>query len=267
MKHPALRTIRNLVPLLTLALFLHGCIGDGVRAERDENLAFGIDVSQYQGKINWSKVGTRHPIEYVIVRTTMGKDGVDSQAKRNLKGAKDAGFKIGVYHYYRPNENSSLQARHFLDELERLDPDLDFRVVLDIEETPDPQVQTVAQLKVGLKNWLNIVEDELGHHPIIYTGFNFYEDNFEQDDDFEKYPFWIASYNSRRRDAVRRHFDMHQFTDQVRVGGISEYVDGNDIDRDAMNDYLRPEKVQSEELTVPAPGLADSTDAQSEPTQ
>lgn len=244
------------IVFLLAVLILYGCTGDGVRVERDEDLAFGIDVSQYQGKINWSKVGSRHPIEYVIVRTTMGKDGVDSRAKRNLKGAKEAGFKIGVYHYYRPNENSTLQARHFLDALSDLDPDLDFRVVLDIEEKPNPRVQTVAQLKVGLKNWLGLVKDELGHHPIIYTGFNFYEDNFEQDDDFEKYPFWVASYNSNRRNAVRQHFDMHQFTDQVRVGGISEYVDGNDIVRESMNDYLRPEKVQLEQNVGPL--VADS---------
>lgn len=247
---------------LFIVMLLHGCMGDGVRKERDEDLAFGIDVSQYQGKINWGKVGERHPIEFVIVRTSMGKDGVDSRAKRNLKGAKKAGFQIGVYHYYRPNENSSQQARHFLKQIKKFDPDLDFRVVLDIEEEPKRSVQTVDQLKKGLKNWLSLVEKEVGHHPIIYTGFNFYEDNFQKDNDFEEYPFWVASYNSNRRNAVRQHFDMHQFTDKVRVAGIDEYVDGNDIFRNSLNDYLVPEKVQPEQEEMP--GLLDSATVRNE---
>ena len=227
---------------LLLILILSSCTGDGVRTEPDENLAFGIDVSQYQGKINWSKVGRRHPIEFVFVRISMGADGVDKWAKRNLKGAKEEGFKVGVYHYYRPNENSSSQARNFIRRLKKLDPDLDFRVVLDIEEKPN--VQSMAKLKLGLKNWIKLVKREVGHDPIIYTGLNYYNQNFRNDDDFDAYPYWVASYNENRRGGVREKFDMHQFTDKVRVSGISEYVDGNDIVRTAMNDYLRPEKVK-----------------------
>ena len=227
-----------------LALLITSCTGDGVRVEADEDLAFGIDVSQYQGKINWSKVGRRHPVEFVFVRISMGADGVDKWAKRNLKGAKEEGFQIGVYHYYRPNENSTRQARNFISQLDRLDPDLDFRVVLDIEEKPSPRVQTMAQLKEGLKNWISLVEREVGHDPIIYTGLNYYNQNFRNDDDFEDYPYWVASYNKSRRNGVRERFNMHQFTDKVRISGISEYVDGNDIVRTSMNDYLRPEKVQ-----------------------
>jgi hypothetical protein len=50
---------------------------------------FGIDVSHYQGRINWSEVRTsHHPIEYVFMRATMGDDGLDSEYKNNWLKSK-----------------------------------------------------------------------------------------------------------------------------------------------------------------------------------
>ncbi len=233
---------------LLIPLFLTAC-DDGVRTEPDPNLAFGIDVSQYQGKINWSKVGDRHPVEFVFLRISMGKDGIDSRAKHNLKGAKKEGFKIGVYHYYRPDENSTQQASHFLQQLKSLNPDLDFRVVLDIEE--EPAVQTMAQLKVGLEKWLDQVEGELDHKPIIYSSLNYYDEHLKGDAKFKDYPIWIASYNSRRRKTVRKRFNFHQFTDEVRIAGISGYTDGNDIVRSKLSEYLHPDKAPFEQGAEP----------------
>ena len=55
---------------------------------------FGIDVSKYQGEIDWSQVGTHHPIEFVFIRSTMWKNGKDV-FRRNWKGAQE-GFIRGA---------------------------------------------------------------------------------------------------------------------------------------------------------------------------
>ena len=75
---------------------------------------FGIDISHYQGKINWDKVKTSsHPIEYVFVRATMGKNRKDSKFLENWKNAQKHNYVRGAYHYYRPSENSTKQFNNF----------------------------------------------------------------------------------------------------------------------------------------------------------
>ncbi|HEU0137554.1 MAG TPA: GH25 family lysozyme, partial [Flavobacterium sp.] len=77
----------------------------------------GIDVSEYQGLIDWTKVDTVAPareIGFVFIRATAGKDKVDSKFDANWQQAKDNNIIRGAYHYYRPNENSSEQADNFI---------------------------------------------------------------------------------------------------------------------------------------------------------
>lgn len=75
---------------------------------------FGIYVSPYQGRINWSVVRTsHHPIEYVFIRAIMGTDGEDYQLKNNWLKSNNEGYIRGAYHYYRPNENLKEQFDNF----------------------------------------------------------------------------------------------------------------------------------------------------------
>ena len=73
----------------------------------------GIDVSQYQGRINFAGLQLQlenHRVQFVFVRATMGEDGIDARFEQNWKGFSNLPVKRGAYHYYRPNENSSKQA-------------------------------------------------------------------------------------------------------------------------------------------------------------
>jgi lysozyme len=71
---------------------------------------FGLDVSHYQGRINWKRVSnSKHPIKFVFIRSTMGINGKDKQFLHNWRKAKDFGYIRGAYHYYRPNENPESQ--------------------------------------------------------------------------------------------------------------------------------------------------------------
>ncbi|MCH8554705.1 MAG: hypothetical protein LAT76_06070, partial [Schleiferiaceae bacterium] len=132
--------------------------------------AFGIDVSHYNGIIDWPTVKrSKHPIKFVFVRTTMGKNGIDYRYKTNLRGAEKEGFLVGTYHYFRPNENFTEQfenfKQHAIVERGHMYP------VLDIEQ---PSKLGNANLVKGLKNWLQLAEKEYGVKPIIYTGRHFY---------------------------------------------------------------------------------------------
>ena len=63
----------------------------------------GIDVSRYQGIIDWDQVAGSYLISYAYLKATEGASLVDKTYHRNLKEAKRVGLSVGAYHFYRPN--------------------------------------------------------------------------------------------------------------------------------------------------------------------
>jgi lysozyme len=204
--------------------------------KRHENMVYGLDVSQYQGQIEWEKakiVEDTFQLQFVFIRATAGKDKLDSRFHENWKNAKAANFICGAYHYYRPNENSLLQAENFIKHV-RLKKG-DFPPVLDIENLP--KVQSMDSLKVGLKRWLTKVEDHYKTKPIIYSGEKYFNDFLE--DEFKGYTFWIANYNFFVEDC-KDHWTFWQFTEKGSVLGINGNVDLNIYNgTPKMMNYLR----------------------------
>ena len=183
---------------------------------------FGIDISHYQGKINWDKVKTSsHPIEFVFVRATMGKNRKDSKFLENWKNAQKHNYVRGAYHYYRPSENSTKQFNNFKSVV-RLETG-DFIPILDIEKE---SIFGRKNLRKGILNWLKLAEEAYGVKPMIYTGLSFYNNILKGH--VNNYPIWIAAYSGKHR-VKNTDWMFHQFTEKVIVNGIREYVDGNDF--------------------------------------
>ncbi|WP_297517216.1 GH25 family lysozyme [Flavobacterium sp.] len=180
----------------------------------------GLDVSEYQGSIDWEAVDSLEgrPIRFVFVRATCGSDRKDAQFETNWKGAKK--YIRGAYHYYRPDENSLEQARKFIATV-LLQPG-DLPPVLDIEQLPENQ--SMERLKMGLQKWLDAVEKHYRRKPIIYSGQRFYEDFLKEE--FSAYTFWVANYNFFA-ETLQSEWLFWQFSEKGRVEGIPEKVDVN----------------------------------------
>jgi lysozyme len=184
---------------------------------------FGIDVSQYQADINWGKL-TEEKLDFVIIRASAGKDKVDSKYIKNWNAAKDYKVIRGAYHYYRPDENSTDQAKFYIRNVKIEEGDLP--PILDIEKYS--RVQSLTSLKNGLLNWLKIVEEHYDVTPILYTYNNFYTTTLAKDSRFDKYPVWIAWYNIKGNPAdLKKDWIFWQFTDKGRLKGIEGDVDVN----------------------------------------
>lgn len=193
---------------------------DEIVISAENGYVFGIDVSHYSGSINWNKVRqSRHPIEFVFIRATMGSNGKDRQFIRNWSQANASGYIKGAYHYYRPGEDPTLQFRNFARNV-KLNPG-DFRPVLDIERIGDSSPEI---LRAGVRQWLTLAENKYGIRPIVYTGLSFYKKYFEGY--LSEYPLWIAAYDGEHR-LEKVKWSLHQFTAKLSVAGIDEYVDGN----------------------------------------
>ena len=183
----------------------------------------GIDVSHYQGDINWKMLEqTRQgqfPIQFIFMKATEGGDYSDDRFTANFDSARAHGFIRGAYHFYNPKTDANKQADFFIQSV-KLEPG-DLPPVLDIEK----KGKDMKKLQSDLKLWLRKVENHYGVKPIIYASYKF-KTRYLNDSVFNTYPYWIAHYYV---DSVRYEGDWKfwQHTDVGTLPGIDEKVDLN----------------------------------------
>ena len=183
----------------------------------------GIDVSHYQGDINWKMLEqTRQgqfPIQFIFMKATEGGDYSDDRFTANFDSARAHGFIRGAYHFYNPKTDANKQADFFIQSV-KLEPG-DLPPVLDIEK----KGKDMKKLQSDLKLWLRKVENHYGVKPIIYASYKF-KTRYLNESVFNTYPYWIAHYYV---DSVRYEGDWKfwQHTDVGTLPGIEEKVDLN----------------------------------------
>ena len=183
----------------------------------------GIDVSHYQGDINWKMLEQtrqgKFPVQFIFMKATEGGDFSDDKFVANFDSAKAHGFIRGAYHFYNPKTDADKQADFFIRSV-KLEPG-DLPPVLDIEK----KGKDVKKLQQDLKIWLRKVESHYGVKPIIYASYKF-KTKYLNDSIFDTYPYWIAHYYV---DSVRYRgeWKFWQHTDVGTLPGIDEKVDLN----------------------------------------
>lgn len=186
----------------------------------------GIDVSWYQGQINWEKISNMEDdnvkIHFAFIKATEGILLADQKFQRNWKESAKFGIVRGAYHYFKPNKSGYWQARFFLQTVNFEKGDM--LPVLDVEERGK---ETRAKFQSNLKLFLDEVEKDLGVKPIIYSGYKFYEDNLAGD--FNGYPLWIAHYYRSKPKSLsgKVKWNFWQHSDKARINGIQHKVDMN----------------------------------------
>ncbi len=183
---------------------------------------YGIDVSRYQGRINWKQVKSMDvqniSVDFVFIKATEGKYMKDKRFKENWKEAKENGITRGAYHYYLPDGSPKIQAKNFMESVQLLPGDLP--PVVDIED------RGIGVHNAFIKN-IKIFLTEVGNYckcnPIVYSYDSFYEDYLKGQ--VEEYPIWIARYGPEK--PMEGNFDFWQFTDHAQVDGIGPKVDMN----------------------------------------
>lgn len=190
----------------------------------------GIDVSAYQGDIDWAKVKASG-IDFAIIRLgyrgyESGKLVEDKYAKDNLKGAKEAGLRIGAYFFSQALtiKETDQEIAYMLEILG--DTPLDMPIVLDWEIPAD----TARTKKMDARTLTDIQRHfcaqmkDRGYSPMIY--FNWHQsENLYYLSELEDYPFWLALYQDRMTFPWR--VEMWQWTASGRVPGIQGDVDIN----------------------------------------
>lgn len=196
---------------------------------------YGIDVSYYQGNIDWKKV-KNSGVEFVIIRVGYrgyGSAGTlveDPKFKTYLDGATKAGLKVGVYFYTQAitTAEAKAEAKFVLDRIKGYS--LQMPVYYDIESVDyDTGRLDSAGLSKAQKTALctafcdTIIKS--GYSAGVYANYtwlNYYIDGAGLG---KKYPIWLAHYTSNTN--YDQRMDMWQYSGSGTVSGISAYTDVN----------------------------------------
>ncbi len=202
-----------------------------VGSDIDVKVQQGVDVSRFQGDIDWEKVANAG-IEFAFIRagfrgTTEGKLLEDDCFEENITGALENGIDVGVYFYSQAiNEEEALEEVQML--LDMIEPyDITFPVVIDIESAESDTARTVDlttdEYEAVAKTFCDTVKNA-GYTPMIYgnvKSFTLLMDAADVDD----YDIWIAYYGTPLY--YPYHFNIWQYTSTGTVDGIEGSVDLN----------------------------------------
>ena len=180
----------------------------------------GIDVSRYQGEIDFEKVKAAG-IHYVFVRATEGITYQDSHFKDNFSAARKAGLAIGAYHFYETDDDPIRQLNNFTN-LVDLQPG-DLPPVVDIEKLHD---NDNINLIKNIQAYLDGLEQHYKIKPIIYSGKNFANKYITT---FSDYPLWLAEYQSLYPTLPQgwNKWTFWQFSQSGKIDGVIGDVDVN----------------------------------------
>jgi len=187
----------------------------------------GIDISKYQGDVDWPRVRASG-ISFAFIKATEGGDHTDARFARNWAGARAAGVPRGAYHYYYFCRPALEQAAWFMNHVPRDSAALP--PVLDLEWTHKSRTCTyrpdAATVRREAKAFLQALHVHYRKRPVIYTTVDFYRDNELWR--LDGYPFWLRSVAGHPSDVYpgqRWHF--WQYTGTGVVDGIQGPTDLN----------------------------------------
>jgi len=187
----------------------------------------GIDVSKWQGDIDWNRV-RKAGVDFVFMKATEGGDHTDARFESYWRGARAAGIPHAPYHFYYFCRPAREQAAWFIANVPR--ESVQLPPVLDVEwnhasktctTRPDPE-----KVRIEMKVWMDIVGRHYGKRPIIYTPVDFHRENL--DGHFQGYQFWLRSVAAHPQDIYPNHpWTFWQYTGTGMMPGIKGDTDIN----------------------------------------
>jgi GH25 family lysozyme M1 (1,4-beta-N-acetylmuramidase) len=182
----------------------------------------GIDVSSWQGSIDWAKVkGSGRAWAYA--RVSDGTGYVDPYFAKNWPAMKAAGVLRGAYQFFEPAQSATAQANLVVAKIGKLGAG-DLPAMIDVEATGSQSASTIAS---KIATWISVVQKGTGKTPIIYTGKYFWQDHLADTKEFDSYSLWLAAYVSGCPNTPGAWSDwkIWQYTSTGSIPGISGNVD------------------------------------------
>lgn len=186
----------------------------------------GIDVSKWNGDIDWKTVKSTGSAAFAMIRSSYGYEDTDPKLADNVKGCEENDIPYGFYHYMyaRTVKEAHMEAAYFLNVISGYSPE--YPVVLDIEESfyDGMSKELVTDIVVAFMEDL----ENAGYYAMIYSYAKFFDDNLIYDR-IADYDIWVACWGDESKlfENFSYHYGMWQYSETGKLDGIEEYVDLN----------------------------------------
>lgn len=197
----------------------------------------GIDVSTWQGSINWDKV--KEQVDFAILRLGYignNENKLDTRFEEYYRECKRLNIPIGVYvySYVKTTYRAKLGAEWTLEQLKN--KTLELPVYIDMEDN-----SLISIGKSGLTDIVIAYNNEIEKSGLwagVYANLNWFNNYLNKDELKKKYTTWIAHYGVDEN-RYKGQYDMLQYTSTGRVNGITGNVDMNIMYRDLINEMKK----------------------------
>ncbi len=203
----------------------------------------GIDVSQFQGEIDWQAVKASGVV-FAFAQALEGETIHDANFAANWSGMKEVGVVRGAYDFYVADDSPAAQVETFAS-LVTLEPG-DMVPMVDIEQA-SIGAAAPADLIADFHTYLELMEKHFGVKPIIYTDPYFWDEHL--DDSFGDYPLWVAAYEVDSP-PLPKGWDEWVIWQHSESGSVPGIV--GDVDLDTFNGGL--ERLAGLRIASPGPG-------------
>ncbi len=202
----------------------------------DGPTVFGIDVSEWQGSIDWGAVASGGVV-FAVSRVSDGLHHRDDTFGTNIQGMRAHGILTGAYQFFEPAQDPIAQADMFVDAV-NAQGGIDLPPVIDVEATDGLGPGDVAN---AVRAWVEHVEARMGRTAMIYTGKYFWEGEVGNPD-MSNRPLWHAQYTSAPCPTIAStwpRWTIWQYSSTGSVPGIGGNVDVNHFNgtREQLNDF------------------------------
>ena len=178
----------------------------------------GVDVSAYQGIIDWELL-SEQDISFAFIKATEGSSFVDERFFYNYAEAQKTNLRVGAYHFFSYDSTGEAQAAHFIRTVAKtedmLPPVIDVEFYGDKEAKPPEREQTIAQLGVRDEK----LKTHYGVTPILYATEKSYQ--LYLAGAFPDCDIWIRSVLTSPRLSDNRNWTFWQFSNRARLYGYS----------------------------------------------
>ncbi len=171
----------------------------------------GIDVSTYQGDIDWNTLSSQD-ISFAFIKATEGSTLVDPHFSFNFSEAQKYDISVGAYHFFSYDSPAETQAHNFINTVIAFDgmlpPAIDLEFYGGNEKNPPSREYVNIQLDI----MLDILEDHYGMKPIIYATEKSYK--LYLSGAYDQYCIWIRNVYSAPKLSDNRNWTFWQYTNR-----------------------------------------------------
>lgn len=212
-------------------IFLAAAVWNGLillnNPSREKYPVRGVDVSSYQGNIDWSELSS-NGISFAFIKATEGSSFVDPCFEYNYAEARKTSLRVGAYHFFSFDSAGDTQSENFISAVNgfvgMLPPVIDLEFYGEKQKNPPSQSAVRSELNIMLKR----LEENYGIKPIIYATQDSYEEYLAGG--YGDYDIWIRDIIGKPKLPDGRNWTFWQYTNRERLNGYKgeeRFIDMN----------------------------------------